>query len=193
MMDPAPRVPVTPGRMTADRYFGLVDDGLLGPDDRVELLEGVVVSMSPRSALHDATVTLVAQALSTIMPAQAHARVQCALRLGPRSVPEPDVAVVSGHARDYLLAHPTTALLVVEVADTSLAQDRVTKAAIYAAAGIREFWIVNLRDDLIEVYRTPDPVVPAYLSVTTARRGEKLGPIVFPGAAILVEDLLPPR
>src|SRR3989442_8873953 len=130
---PAPSEPAAPTRMTVERYFALVDEGLLEPEDRVELLEGEAIG--PRAAV----------------------RCQCSIVLGRYSAPEPDVAVVAGRERDYMTAHPRSALLLVEVADTSLAQDRLTKGALYAAAGIPEYWIVNLRADCVEVLRDPQP------------------------------------
>ena len=141
---------------TRERYFALVDEGLLGPDDRVELLEGVVVAMPPGNPPHDAAVSMTTRALHRAVGDRAAIRCQLSLVQGPYSVPEPDVVVVPGREDDYAGAHPTTALLVVEVAASSLPQDRLTKARIYAAAGVPEYWIVNLRDDVVEVYRAPD-------------------------------------
>ena len=77
------------------------------------------------------------------------------LRLGEITEPEPDVAVIAGSIRDYTDAHPSTAALVIEVADTSLAYDRTTKASLYAKAGIAEYWIINLNNRQLEVYRSP--------------------------------------
>ena len=114
------------GRITSDRYFALVDEGVLEPDDRVELLEGVVVAMSPQNPRHAGIVSCVYRALIRAVGERAAIRVQLPLVLGRYSVPEPDVAVVAGRESDYLEAHPTRALLIVEVADTSLQQDRLT-------------------------------------------------------------------
>ena len=191
MADAAPTDRGTSSRFTAERYFGLVAEGLLAEDDRVELLEGVVVAMSPRNARHDAAVTRAHTALRAALGADAVIRVQCALSLGRHSVPEPDVAIVPGDVGRYDTAHPTTALLVVEVADSSLPQDRLTKARMYAAAGILEYWIVNLRDDRVEVLREPNPPTAAYASVTLARRGDRLSVVSSPEAAVDVDDLLP--
>jgi len=182
--------PASAPRYTIERYFALVDEGLLGADDRVELLEGVVVAMSPRNPPHDAAVSLAATALTVAVADRASVRCQLSLVLGQHSVPEPDVAVVSGHARDYGRAHPRTALLVVEVADTSLAQDRITKAAIYAAAGIPECWIVNLRDGCVEVHRAPDREAGRYTEARTARAGEGLDLAALPGVSLPADDLL---
>src|SRR5207249_5396382 len=103
-----------------------------------------------------------------------------------------DASSISGPAAAEGLG-PTTALLVVEVADASLPQDRITKAAIYAGAGIPEYWIVNLRDDQVEAYRGPDPQARRYAEQRRAVRGETLELVAFPGVHIAVDELLPRR
>jgi Uma2 family endonuclease len=193
MSYPAPTEPVELPGMTVERYFALVDEGLLSEDDRVELLEGVVVAMAPRTVRHDAGVTRAHDALRTALGMGAVIRVQCSIIPRPLSAPEPDVAVVPGSIGDYDLRHPTTALLIVEVSDSSLPQDRLTKTRIYAAAGIPEFWIVNLRDDQVEVLRGPEPAIGAYRERRVARPGERLDLVAFPGATVVVDDLLPRR
>jgi Uma2 family endonuclease len=107
------------------------------------------------------------------------------------SVPQPDIAVVPGKPRDYLDHHPSSAHLVVEVAASSLPQDRLTKASIYAAAGIPEYWIINLRQEHVEVHRSPDPAVRRYATVEIARRGSRLTLVAFPDVSVSVDDLLP--
>ena len=124
---------------------------------------------------------------------RAAVRVQLSLVLGPHSVPEPDVALVPGRTADYDTRHPTTALLVVEVADSSLVQDRLTKAPVYAAGGVLAYWIVNLRDDRLEVFRTPDPATRTYAKTVVAGRGDRLEPVALPGISVAVGDLLPAR
>jgi Uma2 family endonuclease len=178
-------------RYTSASYFALVEQGVLRADDRVELLEGVIVAMSPQNPRHASATTRVAAALRDALDKRAVIRVQLPLVVGTYSVPEPDVAVVSGQAADYDDAHPTTALLVVEVADSSVAEDRLTKAAIYAAANIPEFWIVNLRDDCVEVFRTPDAPARRYVETSVVHRGVHLEMVASEAAAIAVADLLP--
>ena len=187
MAAPAPAA----ARYTVERYFRLVDDGLIERDDRVELLEGVVVSMSPQNPPHATTVSKVARALAALVGERGAVRVQLPFLAGAASVPEPDVAVVPGSEDAYMTTHPTTALLVVEVADTSLAQDRLTKAAIYAAAGVPQYLLVNLRDDCVEVFRRPDPVARAFGDVGIARRGERVRLDALGALEISVDALLP--
>ena len=191
MSIPAPSETAAPIRMTVERYFALVDEGLLEPDDRVELLEGVVVAMSPRNPQHDTVVSLVLRALLEAIGGRAAVRCQCSIILGRYSAPEPDVAVVAGHERDYMTAHPRSAILVVEVADTSLAQDRLTKGALYAAAGIPEYWIVNLRTDCVEVLRDPEPEAGRFRERTLLGHGERLTLVALPDVQVAADDFLP--
>jgi Uma2 family endonuclease len=193
MAHPAPTDPAVPERWTAEQYLRLVDEGVLGPEDRVELLEGVIVAMAPQNEPHAAGVRRVGQALYRAVGDRAVVQVQLALVSGHRSVLEPDAAVLPGAVGDYDRAHPSTALLVVEVSDTSLKQDRLTKRGIYAAAGIPEYWIVNVRDDCVEVRRRPEPGARRYASTAVARRGERIELVALPGAAVTVDDLLPFR
>jgi len=118
-------------------------------------------------------------------------RTQLTFLAGDYSVPEPDVAIVPGRYEDYDRVHPRTALLIVEVADTSLAQDRLTKAVIYAAAGIPEYWIVAIRGQRVEVHRDPDPKQRCYRTRSFTRRGDEIARVALPGAIVAVADLLP--
>ena len=172
MPEPAPTAPGLPARCSVDEFFGLVDRGLLHPDDRVELLEGVVVAMASENPWHASGVRLVSRALTLAVGDRAFVDQQHCVILGEASVPDPDVQVLPGRLSDYFTQHPKTAVLVVEVADSTLVQDRLTKAGIYAAAGIPEYWIVNLRDDCVEVFRAPNRRTRTYAHHTAARTGE---------------------
>lgn len=180
-------------RYTTERYLGLVDEGLLAPDDRVELLEGVIVAEPPQEPRHASATTRVARALERAIRTRAVIRVQMPFLAGHYSVPEPDIALVPGREADYDTRHPSAALLVVEVADSSLPQDRLTKSRIYAAAAVPEYWIVNLRDDYVEVLSTPDAETRLYTERRVAGRGDTLALASFPGATIMVNDVLPGR
>jgi len=189
--DLTPSVPSEPTRMSVERYFGLAEAGVLTHDDRVELLEGVVVAMTPRNPLHDSCVTRATLALVRAVSERAVVRTQCSLVAGRHSLPEPDVAVVPGSPGDYDSRHPDAALLVVEVAESSLQQDRITKAAIYAAAGVPEYWIVNLRERALEVMRDPDRGAARYRDARNLQAGERVELAALPGALVAVADLLP--
>ena len=187
---PAPQ-PEFAGPFTVERYFALVDEGVLAPDDHVELLEGVVVAMAPQNTPHASGVARANVALIEAIGRRAVVRTQLSFIAGSYSVPEPDVAIVPGRYEDYDDAHPRSAILVVEVADSALKQDRLTKARIYSAADVPEYWIVNVVHDQVEIYRDPDRGARIYRSVTIAQRGDRLTPIQFPDVSIRVDDLLP--
>ena len=170
-------------------YERMVAAGIFGPEDRVELLEGEIVEMSPEKSRHAAAVDLALEALRQAFADGFVVRVQHPLALDDTSEPEPDLAVVPGTARDYADAHPTSAALVVEVADSSLDYDRTRKTAVYARAGIREYWIVNLVDRRLEVFR--DPRAAACGSTSTFGAGDTVAPLAAGGSQVAVSDLLP--
>jgi Uma2 family endonuclease len=181
-----------PARLTAERYFALVDEGVLEPDDRVELLEGLIVAKEPQTPWHASGVRCVFDTLVAALGSRALVTQQSPFIVGRRSVPEPDVFVVPGKWQDYLRQHPGTAHLVVEVADTSLVQDRLTKSGIYAAAGVPEYWIVSRRGDHVVVAARPLVRKRRYAVVRVAGRGETITLAAFPDVTLAVGDLLPP-
>lgn len=191
MSTPAPNLPSRPGPYTVEEYFRLVEDGVLGPDDRVELLEGVIVPMSPSGPAHAHAVAILGRLLTLGIGERAIVRSQSTFVAGRMSAPEPDIAVVPEDA--YWRHHPDGAVLVVEVSDSSLATDRLTKAALYARNGIPEYWIVNLRHGRVEVYRQPDAVAGLYRDIRVAANDETLPLVGLPDVAIAVADLLPDR
>jgi len=173
---------------TRDEYYRMAAVGLF-EGRRVELVEGQVIEMPPMSSPHITSVTLVAGALQTVLPAGYFVRVQGPLSLGGLSDPEPDVAIIAGDVRQYAAAHPWVAALVVEVADTSLRYDRTDKADLYARHGVPEYWIANLPDRQIEVYR--DPTDAGYRSREVHSSAASVSPLVAPETSIRVVDLLP--
>jgi len=183
---------ITDGRYTVGAYFALVADGVLDPDERVELLDGLVVAKPPQSPAHAAGIRRAQRALRETLGPEVVISSQLPLISGPTSVPEPDLAVLWGKLEDYEMQHPTDASLVVEIADTSLAQDRLTKSRIYANAGIRQFWIVNLRDHRVECFADPDRDARVYRQRGSASDGTRLPIDAFPHAALRAEDLLAP-
>lgn len=178
-------------RYTVESYFGLVHSGALNPDDHVELLDGLIVAMPPQDPEHASAIGRVEDALRAAVGSAAVIRVQSPLMLGPHSVPEPDLALVPGTRADYDHRHPTIALLVVEVAGSSLPQDRLTKSRIYAAAGIPEYWIVNLREDCVEVLRTPTAETRSYRERLVLYRDAHIALTSAPGNSVAVDALLP--
>lgn len=176
---------------TVRAYFELVASGALTDEDHVELLDGVIVAEPPMDPPHATAIDLAGDALRGALGERAWVREQKPLVAGERSVPEPDLAVVPGGRRDYETSHPITALLVVEVSHSSLPQDRLSKSRIYAGAGIPEYWIVNLREDCVEVYRSPDVAHRLYAARHIAGRGERIALVAFPDTGIAVDALLP--
>ena len=182
--------------LTREAYELLVDRGQLGPADHVELIAGEIVAAEPQTSRHATGVGLGFDALHSVLSADFHVRSKLPLALYPDSEPEPDLAVVPGSPRDYRDVPPTTAALVVEVADTTLAYDRETKGGLYACAGLPDYWIVNLVDRVLEVYRQPAPDTAALLGYTYRERlrfgpQDRVSLLSTPEASVLVADLLP--
>jgi Uma2 family endonuclease len=181
-------------RWTRQEYDHMAQAGIFSPDDRVQLIEGEIVTMTPQNSLHSACIGLAEEALRRAFGATHWIRIQLPLVIDPDSEPEPDLTVVSGSPRDYIHEQPRTALLVVEVADTTLALDRDRKARIYAQAGIAEYWIVNLVDRCLEVYRDPvsTPSQPArYQTSQRLTATDRVAPLARPDASVPIADLLP--
>jgi len=176
---------------TVESYFGLVGSGLLEPEDHVELLEGLIVASPPQGPLHASVTMAVDQAVRSAVGTYASVRNQLPLIAGERSAPEPDLAVVPGTPADYRDAHPTSALLVIEIADSSLPQERLTKSRIYARCGVPEYWIVNIRDRCVEVHRSPDPATRTYRAVMRFDDGDEIELAAVEGAKVSVSDLFP--
>jgi Uma2 family endonuclease len=177
-------------RWTREEYDRLVEAGILAPDERVELLEGDIVRMWPQSPVHALATRNVEEALRAVFQLGFDVRVQLPFGADDNSEPEPDVAVVRGHRRDYYQAHPTTAVLLVEVSDSTLDYDRRRKAPAYARADVPEYWIVNLVHRQIEVYHDPTPD-RGYQTVRRLSPGETISLLGAPSASIFVDDLLP--
>jgi Uma2 family endonuclease len=179
----------------ADQYQELSDIGVLGPEERVELINGEILVMSPQKSLHMAAWQRVAAVLAARFPG-AHVRTQGPLALSPVDLPEPDVAVVQGVSDDYEDQHPTSALLLVEVSDTTLRYDTSKKADLYAGIGVADYWVCDLRNVRLIVYRDPVPEPAAerkmrYASVRIYDLAEEITPLAGDGQPISIRDLLP--
>jgi len=157
-------------------------------DERVELLFGMVVKMSPIDPAHSESVVQVADLLRDPLRGRARVRLHSPFAASEWSEPEPDVFVVPNG--EYWTAHPDRAYLVVEVARTSLQRDRGPKAMLYATSNVEEYWIVDHENGVVEVFR--DPRGGTWLSRSTYERGETITPLRFPDVTIAVSDILPP-
>lgn len=176
---------------TREEYVRLVEAGVF-EGRRVELVDGVVYEkMTPQQSPHASAIRRSLRALLEIFSLDQYAvDVQLPLDLSSRDMPEPDLAVVPRDETGYYASHPTGAVLVVEVADTSLRHDR-KKGRTYAKAGIQDYWLLNLTRNVLEVYR--DPVGDAYCTRRILRRGERIAPLARLDAPIAVDDLLGPE
>ncbi len=187
--------PPEPIRWTRDQYYKMADMGLFD-GRRVHLMKGEVFEMSPQYSLHAEAVTKADDALRQVFKRGYRVRVQLPLDLGADSDPEPDIAVVVGRPGAYRNAHPTTAALIVEIADSSLDHDRRHKGSLYASEGIADYWIVNLIDRRLEVYRHPQADVTqpygfGYADVRILKAREKVSPLAAPRSQVKVAELLP--
>jgi Uma2 family endonuclease len=177
-------------RITVEEYHRMIDAGVLGEDDHVELIEGFLVDMAPQKSPPAYAIQRLTRLLARMLADEFDVRVQLPLALGRRSEPEPDMAVVrtSPHqARE----HPDVALLVVEVSRGSLLYDRTVKARLYARHALPEYWIVDVADGRIEVHRDPDPAAEAYRTVFTVGPGQPVTAASIPGVTIDPADFLP--
>jgi Uma2 family endonuclease len=179
-------------RFTVDDYYRMAETGILTERDRVELVEGEVIRMSPIGSMHAACVKRAANILTPRLQGQAVVSVQDPVRLSDHSEPQTDIALLRPRDDFYAGSHPgpDDVLLILEVADTTLAYDRQVKVPVYARAGIPEVWLADLPGDAMESHREPSP--DGYRIVQRYRRGERIAPQRFPDFSIGVEDLLGP-
>lgn len=181
---------------TRVEYERLIEIGVFRPGEPVELLGGQLIVSEPQGSAHYTAVLLVEEALRAALGPGWLVRTQGPIALDDLSEPEPDVAAVSGRARDYSRAHPVRPALVVEVAETSLAHDREYKGSLYARARVDDYWILNLIDRVLEVHRQRilDPSAPfgwRYASKEVLGPQSSVAPLAVAGARIVVSDLLP--
>lgn len=171
-------------------YHRMAEAGILTDRDRVELIEGEIITMSPAGSPHAGTVKRLNRLFVRAVGDRAVVSVQDPVQLGDDSEPEPDIALLVPRGDDYTAAHPSAAdvLLVVEVADSSLQYDRRVKRVLYARHGIPEMWIVNVEAGVVEVYR--HPTADGYAASETAGRDAMLTVAALPGLAIPTREIL---
>jgi len=188
--------PLTVRRWKRVEYERLVDLGAFDDDEPVELIGGQLIVAEPKGSEHATGVEMAGDALRAALPAGWTVRGQNPLALDDESAPEPDIAIVPGRRADYRHTHPARPVLIIEVAESSLGFDRVAKGSLYARAGIVDYWIVNLVDRVLEVYRDPGADVTApygwrYTSVQRFTPPSAVAPLEIPAAPISVAALLP--
>jgi len=183
-------------RWTRLEYDRLVEAEILGPEDRIELLGGQMIVKEPQYSPHATAIQLVQRTLDRAFGPGWSVRAQLPIALAEDSEPEPDVCVVRGDPRDYRDAHPERPVLIVEVSLSRLGFDREHKGSLYARAGITDYWIVNLADRRVEIYREPVPDGAASFGWRYGRSlalgaDERISPLAAPAAEAVVADLLP--
>lgn len=166
-------------------------------NQRVELIAGKIIKMAPQLDLHAAALGLVQRAVERAFGSEFWVRPQLPLQIDRWSGPEPDISVVPGGPRNYVgTGHPRSALLIVEVSDTTLRLDRGRKAALYAKAGVADYWIVNLPERQVEIFRKPLADKSArfghrYADISVATANATITLLAAPNATVAVADLLP--
>jgi Uma2 family endonuclease len=189
------QTPLTLRRWKRVEYERLVDLGVF-EGDPIELIGGQLIVAEPKGSPHATAVGMANDALHAVLPPGWIVRVQDPLALDDESAPEPDIALVRGSRADYRHAHPARPALAIEVAQSSLGFDRQQKGSLYARAGVQDYWIVNLVDGVLEVYRdaAPDASAPygwRYRSIQTLSPPALVTPLVPPSSSIPVAALLP--
>lgn len=184
-----------PRRWTVEEFYRMAELGLFHCQ-RAELLDGEIMVLSPQGPSHSFGIDQAFETLRRCGWPDVWVRSQFPINFDPYSEPEPDISVVEGTAGDYKNAHPTTALLIVEVSDSTLAYDRGRKASLYARMGILDYWIINLWDGQLEVRRDPVPDTSqrygyGYASLAVLGESDSIVPLAAPNVRIAVTDLLP--
>ena len=183
-------------RFSRAEYEKLIDLGVFQPGEAIELIGGELMVAEPQGAAHYTAIRKTAKVLEAAFGPGWEVRTQGPIELDEDSEPEPDVAVVPGSPADYRSAHPSYPALTVEVAGSSLAADRELKGSLYARAGLRDYWVLNLVDRILEVYREPVTDSAAPFGWRYARRdvfdaSARVAPLAAPGTSIPVATLLP--
>jgi len=189
------QAPLTLRRWKRSEYERLVHLGFF-ENEPIELIGGKLVVAEPQYPYHASSISAVDYAVRAILPPGWLVRTQSPVSLDDESEPEPDLVVVRGRPSDYRYAHPTIPVLAIEVAESSLAFDRLEKGSLYARAGIQDYWIVNLVDRVLEVYRDPMADSSAaygwrYRSLASLSMTDVVIPLAFSSSRIAVADLLP--
>jgi Uma2 family endonuclease len=183
-------VPLKRHHFNVAEYYRMAETGILKEGDRVELIEGEIVEMSPIGSHHAACVDRAGRALNQRIGKNFIVRVQNPIRLSDLSEPQPDLALLRPRADFYEQSHPTPddVLLVIEVADTAVAYDRGVKVPLYARSGIAEVWLVDLTQERIEIYT--QPAGASYRQMMSVARGESFASPTVGGLALDAEDVL---
>ena len=180
-----------PRLFTIDDYFAMADAGILGPEERVELIDGVVIAMPPIGNPHNASVDKSNRNLVISVGTRGIVRTQGSIALNDRSMPQPDLVLLREREDFYASqrAGPEDVLLLIEVSDTTAHYDRNVKLPRYAEAGIPEVWLAILPERVIEVHT--EPAGGRYTQMRTFRSGDTVSPACFPDITLSVDEILP--
>jgi Uma2 family endonuclease len=184
---------VKPYCWTREQFYQMGDAGLLR-ERRIELVDGEIIQLPPIGPAHQSINTIIADKLRSIFGVGFFVREQGPFSIGTANDLLPDIAVIEGSPRDYLTEHPKAAALIVEVSDTTLEYDRSVKANLYAVAAVLDYWIINVREDQVEIYRKPELTptgVYRYHDVHSYHQDETVTPLARAEMNIAVADLLP--
>ena len=184
--------PVTLRKWTVKEYHKLGEMGIFHPEERVELIAGLIIKMSAKGTAHSSATRRSNRLLQNLLENQAWVLIQDPIELNDESEPEPDISVVRIDPLDYATHHPTASdvYLIIEVADSSLAYDCNTKAKAYAKSGILDYWVLNVSDRQLHVFRQPSE--NGYQSEEILAESARISPLLFPQVAIAIQEMLPP-
>ncbi|AFY60292.1 Uma2 family endonuclease [Synechococcus sp. PCC 6312] len=176
--------------LTVQEYHHMIEAGILASDERVELIQGQLYKMTAKGTAHSAAVTRIDRIFSQQLANQALLRLQDPVQLSDFSEPEPDIAIVKVDPLDYEDHHPTPAeiFLLIEVADSTLRRDRDLKVPVYGQSGIREYWILDVQQRCLYVFRQPSP--SGYQDEQQLTEQDTVTPLAFPNCRIAVKAFL---
>jgi len=183
--------PFTVRLWTVQEYHQMAEAGIFHPEERVELIAGQIIRMSAKGTAHTAAVRRTAKILRNLLANQAEVYTQDPIQLDDFSEPEPDIAVVRIDPLDYADHHPTPSevYLIIEVADSSFKYVRQTKGKAYAKSGIADYWVLDVNERQLHVFREPTP--EGYQSEVILSEEASLSPLQFPTLVIALQDMLP--
>ena len=178
---------------TVKDYHRMAESGIFDPDERVELLAGQIIKMTAKGTAHEAAITRTERLLRNRLGEQVLLRLQSPIQLNDYSEPEPDIAVVTVDPLDYDDHHPTTSevYLIIEVADSSLNRDLEVKATIYAQSGVTDYWVLDVNERQLHVFREPSQ--DGYQREVILRDEATIFPLAFPKCLIRVREMLRPQ
>lgn len=184
-----------PLRWTRVEYYRMAELGFFD-NKRVELIGGEIVEMSPMKTAHATAISLVIEVLRNLFDKNFVVRGQLPLSFSKTDEPEPDVAVVEGNIRDFIESHPAKSVLIIEISDTTRNYDQTRKASLYAKNKIQDYWIVNLKDRRLEIYRRPIKDKNAfygfsYGEIQILTEKDSIAPLAKANAKIKVSELMP--